>query len=102
MNGYQKGRIKRIRGILEEKGIRAFDKVKDNELVSSFAFNPKGDLFIRMEHYAAAMEHYEKISAVAEKTFTESGEFLGAYGIENPVVERRELWIVVEIEAACE
>jgi hypothetical protein len=76
MNGYQKGRARRIRGILEEKGIRVFDKVKDSELVSSFAFNPKGDLFIRMEHYASAMEHYDKMSSIAEKTLIESGEFL--------------------------
>jgi hypothetical protein len=68
LNGYQKGRAKRIRGILADKGITHFDRFKDGELVNSFAFNPNGDLFIRLEFFSMAMKQYERVSEIAEET----------------------------------
>ena len=46
LSAYERGKVKRIREILSQKGIADFDRLRDQQILSNIYVNTEGDVFV--------------------------------------------------------
>jgi len=46
LSAYERGKVKRIREILSQKGITDFDRLRDQQILSNIYVNTEGDVFV--------------------------------------------------------
>lgn len=46
LSAYERGKVKRIREILSERGITAFDNLRDQQILNNLYVNTSGDIFV--------------------------------------------------------
>lgn len=47
MSAYERGKVKRIREILAQKGISKFDRLRDQQVLSNIYINTEGEVFVK-------------------------------------------------------
>jgi len=47
LSAYERGKVKRIREILSQKGIEDFDRLRDQQILSNIYINTDGELFVK-------------------------------------------------------
>jgi hypothetical protein len=74
LSAYEHGKVKRIREILSQKGIRDFDRLRDQQVLNNIYVNTDGEIFVKYglnKNFAAEKvsqnRNGEKILAKLEK-----------------------------------
>jgi len=75
MSAYERGKVKRIRELLSQKGITRFDRLRDQQVLSDIYVNTDGEVFVKFgmdksvlaEPKAVRNKSGEKILAKLEK-----------------------------------
>jgi hypothetical protein len=47
LNAYERGKVKRIREILSQKGITDFDSLRDPQILATIYLNTDGEIFVK-------------------------------------------------------
>jgi len=47
LNAYERGKVKRIREILSQKGIADFDQLRDPQILNNIYVNTDGEIFVK-------------------------------------------------------
>ncbi|MGA2105276.1 hypothetical protein [Methanoregula sp.] len=47
LSAYERGKVKRIREILSQKGISEFDRLRDQQILNNIYINTEGEIFVK-------------------------------------------------------
>ena len=74
LSAYERGKVKRIREIMSQKGITGFDRLRDQQILNNVYINTDGEIFVKYgfgKNFAAESvsqnRNSEKILAKLEK-----------------------------------
>ena len=74
LSAYERGKVKRIREILSQKGISEFDRLRDQQILNNIYINTEGEIFVKYgigkiiaEEKSSPEPDWRKILAKLEK-----------------------------------
>ncbi|ABS55163.1 hypothetical protein Mboo_0645 [Methanoregula boonei 6A8] len=67
LSAYERGKVKRIRELLSQKGIGDFDRLRDNQVLNTIYVNTDGEIFVKYGLETAGAEEKAPRSRASEK-----------------------------------
>jgi hypothetical protein len=67
LSAYERGKVKRIREILSQKGISDFDRLRDQQILNNIYVNTDGEIFVKFGLGKSITEEKIPLNRTGEK-----------------------------------